>query len=124
MIQGQVDETYIKVRNAPPLAKGFTSCVGADFLSFASRFDCLPHLPDVGAIAALREGVVSPLGIFFMSRSSFFVGFGSSRFSVPFRRVVGLALSGGCCSWSLRPSSRSLFGKTYQINNLTQQQQQ
>ena len=45
-----------------------------------------------------------------MSRSSFFVGFGSSRLSVPFRRVVGLALSGGCCSWSLRPSSRSFSG--------------
>jgi hypothetical protein len=30
-----------------------------------------------------------------MSRFPFFVGFGSSRISVPFRRVVGLALSGG-----------------------------
>jgi hypothetical protein len=45
-----------------------------------------------------------------MSRFPFFVGFGSSRVSVPFRRVVGLALSGGCCSWSLRPSARSFSG--------------
>lgn len=45
-----------------------------------------------------------------MVRSSFFVGFGCSRVGVPFRRVVGLALSGGCCSWSLRPSSRSFSG--------------
>jgi hypothetical protein len=45
-----------------------------------------------------------------MSRSSFFVGFGSSRVSVPFRRVAGLALAGGCCSWSLRASSRSFSG--------------
>jgi hypothetical protein len=43
-------------------------------------------------------------------RPSFFVGFGSSRVGVPFRRVVGLALSAGCCSWSLRPSSRSFSG--------------
>ncbi|MGV2831627.1 hypothetical protein ACLFKQ_28170 [Myxosarcina sp. GI1(2024)] len=43
-------------------------------------------------------------------RSSFFVGFGSARVSVPFRRVVGLALSGGCCSWSLRSSVRSFSG--------------
>ena len=34
----------------------------------------------------------------------------SSRLSVPFRRVVGLALASGCCSWSLRPSSRSFSG--------------
>lgn len=46
----------------------------------------------------------------FMSRSSFFVGFGSACVSVPFRRVVGLALAGGCCSWSLRPSARSFSG--------------
>ena len=32
------------------------------------------------------------------------------RVSVPFRRVVGLALSRGCCSWLLRPSSRSFSG--------------
>ena len=43
-------------------------------------------------------------------RRSFFVGFGSSRVRVGFRRVVGLALSGGCCSWSLRASSRSFSG--------------
>jgi hypothetical protein len=43
-------------------------------------------------------------------RPSFFVGFGSARVSVPFRRVVGLALSAGCCSWSVRPSSRSFSG--------------
>ena len=48
---------------------------------------------------------------FFLVRRSFFVGFGSSRVSVPFRRVVGLALSGGCCSWSLRASSRSFSGE-------------
>jgi hypothetical protein len=45
-----------------------------------------------------------------VSRSSFFVGFGRSRVRVGFRRVVGLALSGGCCSWSVRPSSRSFSG--------------
>ena len=45
-----------------------------------------------------------------MSRSSFFVGFGRSRVAVPFRRVSGLALSAGCCSWSVRPSSRSFSG--------------
>ena len=45
-----------------------------------------------------------------MLRSSFFVGFGSSRVSVSFRRVVGLALAGGCSSWSVRPSSRSFSG--------------
>lgn len=43
-------------------------------------------------------------------RRSFFVGFGSARVAVPFRRVSGLALSGGCCSWSVRPSSRSFSG--------------
>ena len=45
-------------------------------------------------------------------RSSFFVRSASSasRVSVPFRRVVGLALSRGCCSWLLRSSSRSFSG--------------
>ena len=47
-----------------------------------------------------------------MSRLSFFVGSGSrSRCRcLPFRRVVGLALSAGCCSWSLRGSLRSFSG--------------
>lgn len=45
-------------------------------------------------------------------RSSFFVGFGRSRVAVPFRRVVGFALSGGCSSWLLRASSRSFSGST------------
>jgi hypothetical protein len=45
-----------------------------------------------------------------VSRSSFFVGFGRSRVRVGFRRVVGLALSGGCCSWSVRSSLRSFSG--------------
>ena len=45
-----------------------------------------------------------------MSRSSFWVGFGSGRVRVGFRRVVGFALSGGCFSWSLRASSRSFSG--------------
>ncbi|NJL51286.1 MAG: hypothetical protein HC930_02005 [Hydrococcus sp. SU_1_0] len=43
-------------------------------------------------------------------RRSFFVGFGRSRVAVPFRRVSGLALSGGCCSWSVRASLRSFSG--------------
>ena len=45
-------------------------------------------------------------------RSSFSVRSRSSvrRVSVPFRRVVGLALSRGCCSWLLRSSSRSFSG--------------
>jgi hypothetical protein len=41
-------------------------------------------------------------------RRSFWVGSGSGRVGVGFRRVVGLALAGG---------------KIYQNNNLTQQQQ-
>ena len=45
-----------------------------------------------------------------LSRSSFFVGFGSARVSVGFRRVAGLALASGCCSWSVRSSSRSFSG--------------
>ena len=47
-----------------------------------------------------------------MSRSSFWVrGSGSLvRRSVGFRSVVGLALSSGCCSWSLRGSFRSFTG--------------
>ena len=47
-----------------------------------------------------------------MSRSSFFVGFGRSRVAVPFRRVVGFALSGGCSSWLVRSSVRSFSGST------------
>ena len=59
-----------------------------------------------------RKRCFSPLGFFFMSRFSFSVRSRSSfsRVSVPFRRVVGLALSRGCCSWLLLPSSRSFFG--------------
>jgi hypothetical protein len=54
---------------------------------------------------------VSFLAVFFMLvRRSFFVGFGSSRVAVPFRRVSGLALASGCCSWSVRSSSRSFSG--------------
>ena len=45
-----------------------------------------------------------------MSRTSFFVGFGSARLSVPFRSVVGVALSFGCFSWGLRASARSFSG--------------
>ena len=59
-----------------------------------------------------------------MSRVSFWVGSGSACVSVPFRSVVGLALSSGCFSWWLRPSERSFSGEVYQIINLTQQQQQ
>lgn len=44
-----------------------------------------------------------------MSRS-FWVGSGSARVSVPFRSVVGLALSGGCFSLWSRPSDRSFSG--------------
>ncbi len=36
--------------------------------------------------------------------------FSASRVRVPFRRVVGLALSRGCCSWLLRSSVRSFSG--------------
>ena len=43
-------------------------------------------------------------------RSSFFVGSGSGRVRVPFRRVVGVALVGGCFSWSLAESPRSFSG--------------
>jgi hypothetical protein len=43
-------------------------------------------------------------------RRSFWVGSGSGRVGVGFRRVVGLALAGGCCSWSLRVSARSFSG--------------
>ena len=43
-------------------------------------------------------------------RRSFFVGSGSARVCVPFRRVVGLALSAGCCSWFVRSSARSFSG--------------
>jgi hypothetical protein len=49
-----------------------------------------------------------------MSRSSFFVGFGRSCVAVGFRRVVGLALAGGCFSWWLRPSARSFSGLVVQ----------
>ena len=51
-------------------------------------------------------------GGFFLVRFSFSVRSRSSfsRVSVPFRRVVGLALSRGCCSWLLRSSSRSFSG--------------
>ena len=45
-----------------------------------------------------------------MSRVSFWVGSGSARRLVGFRRVVGLALAGGCFSWWLRPSVRSFSG--------------
>ena len=47
-----------------------------------------------------------------MSRFSFSVRSRSSvrRVSVPFRRVVGLALSRGCCSWLVRSSVRSFSG--------------
>lgn len=45
-----------------------------------------------------------------MVRSSFWVGSGSRRVRVGFRRVVGLALSRGCFSWSLRCSARSFSG--------------
>ena len=56
-----------------------------------------------------ENSVVSPFGGFFLVRFSFSVRSRSSvrRVSVPFRRVVGLALSRGCCSWLLRSSSRS-----------------
>ncbi|MDJ0636021.1 MAG: hypothetical protein QNJ34_22745 [Xenococcaceae cyanobacterium MO_188.B29] len=63
------------------------------------------------------------LGVFPVRRSFWVGSSGSGRVGVGFRCVVGLALAGGCCSWSLRASSRSFSGKTYQINNLTQQQQ-
>ena len=43
-------------------------------------------------------------------RRSFFVGFGRSRVAVPFRRLVGFALAGGCVSWLLRDSSVSFTG--------------
>ena len=33
------------------------------------------------------------------------------RVSVPFRRVVGLALARGCCSWVVRSSRRSFSGR-------------
>jgi hypothetical protein len=62
------------------------------------------------ALMPLLKVVFFFFGVLPVSRSSFFVGFGSSRVSVPFRRVVGLALSGGCCSWCLRASSRSFSG--------------
>ena len=47
---------------------------------------------------------------FCLVRSSFFVGSGSARVAVPFRRVVGFALAGGCSSWLVRASSRSFSG--------------
>ena len=49
---------------------------------------------------------------FLLVRFSFSVRSRSSvrRVCVPFRRVVGLALSRGCCSWLLRSSSRSFSG--------------
>ena len=43
-------------------------------------------------------------------RSSFFVGSGSARVAVSFRRVVGFALAAGCSSWLVRASSRSFSG--------------
>ncbi len=56
----------------------------------------------------LYNTVVSFRG-FSVVRFSFSVRSRSSvrRVSVPFRRVVGLALSRGCCSWLLRSSVRS-----------------
>ncbi len=45
-----------------------------------------------------------------MVRRSFWVGFGSSRSALPWRSVSGLALSAGCCGWSLRGSFRSASG--------------
>jgi hypothetical protein len=64
------------------------------------------------SLNAVLTTLLCPFGGFFLVlvRSSFFVGFGSSRLSVPFRRVVGLALASGCCSWSVRSSSRSFSG--------------
>jgi hypothetical protein len=63
------------------------------------------------SLNAVLTTLLCPFGGFFLVvRSSFFVGFGSSRVGVPFRRVVGLALSAGCCSWSVRSSSRSFSG--------------
>ena len=48
-----------------------------------------------------------------MSRVSFFVGSGSRSCArcLPFRSLVGLALSSGCCSWFLRGSLRSFSGE-------------
>ena len=44
-------------------------------------------------------------------RRSFWCGSSAGRsVFVPFRSVVGLALSSGCCSWLVRPSSRAFSG--------------
>lgn len=60
--------------------------------------------------AAKSNAVVFFLGVFPVRRSFWVGSSGSGRVGVGFRRVVGLALSGGCCSWSLRASSRSFSG--------------
>jgi hypothetical protein len=70
-------------------------------------------------LLCLLLGVFSRGSFFFLCRfraaafeweSSYSKRAFSSRLSVPFRRVAGLALAGGCCSWSVRPSSRSFSG--------------
>ena len=71
----------------------------------------MPHFPYDGAQRRSANTVVSSWG-FFLVRFSFSVRSRSSvsRVSVPFRRVVGFALSRGCCSWLLRSSCRSFSG--------------
>ena len=73
-----------------------------------------------GSGSSCVVGVCCSLCLFFvvflwgfpLVRFSFSVRSRSSvrRVSVPFRRVVGLALSRGCCSWLLRSSLRSFSG--------------
>ena len=74
------------------------------YLCLRSPFVIMPLLPET-ALCLLW-------GFFLVSRSSFSVRSRSSfsRVSVSFRRVVGLALSRGCCSWLLRSSVRSFSG--------------
>ena len=73
--------------------------------SFAPLALCLRYAP------AFKRALFLLWGSFFV-RFSFSVRSRASvsRVSVPFRRVVGLALSRGCCSWLLRSSSRSFSG--------------
>ncbi|MGV2830738.1 hypothetical protein [Myxosarcina sp. GI1(2024)] len=96
----------------PERSARVTQAASGYFFVEAIAFIILPALPYAFATPPLPETVLFLLWGFFLVRFSFSVRsrFSASRVSVSFRRVVGLALSRGCCSWLLRSSSRSFSG--------------